>query len=278
MGVPLRTLYGQTETLGAYTLHPEGQADPDTTGVAMADSIQNSHRPPGCPRRRRNHGPPSQHVPRLLQEPGGLGRRHHRRLAAFRRRRLFQRPQAAGGDRPHQGSRGDRARRTLLAAISREQAEILALHRRDRGARRRPRRAGGDDLHPLLDHLEMGGEEPDRLHHLHRPRLASRGLRAAAKGGRDRQRHAAAGAAHFPLPAALQGARRRRRRAHAHAKGPPQRHQREIRRHHRRHLWRKTRNSGRHRDPLPGRHHPAHPHHAPGDRSRAEAPVAEAAE
>ncbi|MGZ5874828.1 MAG: AMP-binding protein, partial [Bradyrhizobium sp.] len=40
MGVPLRTLYGQTETLGAYTLHPEGQADPDTTGVAMSDNIE----------------------------------------------------------------------------------------------------------------------------------------------------------------------------------------------------------------------------------------------
>src|SRR6202043_937057 len=40
MGVPLRTLYGQTETLGAYTLHPEGQVDPDTTGVPMADTIE----------------------------------------------------------------------------------------------------------------------------------------------------------------------------------------------------------------------------------------------
>ncbi|MGB9115054.1 AMP-binding protein, partial [Bradyrhizobium sp.] len=40
MGVPLRTLYGQTETLGAYTLHPEGHGDPDTTGVAMSDSIE----------------------------------------------------------------------------------------------------------------------------------------------------------------------------------------------------------------------------------------------
>jgi long-chain acyl-CoA synthetase len=40
MGVPLRTLYGQTELLGAYTLHPEGKVDPDTTGVAMADSIE----------------------------------------------------------------------------------------------------------------------------------------------------------------------------------------------------------------------------------------------
>src|ERR1700761_8116514 len=40
MGVPLRTLYGQTETLGAYTLHPEDAVDPDTTGVAIADSIE----------------------------------------------------------------------------------------------------------------------------------------------------------------------------------------------------------------------------------------------
>jgi long-chain acyl-CoA synthetase len=40
MGVPLRTLYGQTELLGAYTLHPDGKVDPDTTGVPMADDVQ----------------------------------------------------------------------------------------------------------------------------------------------------------------------------------------------------------------------------------------------
>jgi len=40
MGVPLRTLYGQTETLGAYTLHPEGKVDPDTTGVPMSERIE----------------------------------------------------------------------------------------------------------------------------------------------------------------------------------------------------------------------------------------------
>jgi long-chain acyl-CoA synthetase len=39
MGVPLRTLYGQTELLGAYTLHREDSVDPDTTGVPMADDI-----------------------------------------------------------------------------------------------------------------------------------------------------------------------------------------------------------------------------------------------
>jgi long-chain acyl-CoA synthetase len=40
MGVPLRTLYGQTETLGAYTLHPDDAVDPDTTGVPMAQDVE----------------------------------------------------------------------------------------------------------------------------------------------------------------------------------------------------------------------------------------------
>src|SRR3954462_9030671 len=40
MGVPLRTLYGQTELWGAYTLHPMDHVDPDTTGVAMASNIE----------------------------------------------------------------------------------------------------------------------------------------------------------------------------------------------------------------------------------------------
>jgi long-chain acyl-CoA synthetase len=40
MGVPLRTLYGQTETIGAYTLHPVDRVDPDSTGIAMADNVE----------------------------------------------------------------------------------------------------------------------------------------------------------------------------------------------------------------------------------------------
>jgi long-chain acyl-CoA synthetase len=40
MGVPLRTLYGQTELLGAYTLHKPESVDPDTTGVPMADDVE----------------------------------------------------------------------------------------------------------------------------------------------------------------------------------------------------------------------------------------------
>src|SRR4051812_6744718 len=40
MGVPLRTLYGQTETLGAFTLHHSDAVDPDTTGIAMGPGIE----------------------------------------------------------------------------------------------------------------------------------------------------------------------------------------------------------------------------------------------
>ncbi len=157
-----------------YDRHPDGRRH------------RNPRRQSRHQRRRRDRGAPPQHVPRLLQEPGSLRRRHQGRLDAFRRCRLFQRQQAARRDRPHQGSRRDLARRALLAAISREQAEILALHRRGRGARRGPRKARGDDLHPLLDHLEMGGEEAHLVYDLHRPRLAPRSLRAGAEGGRDR--------------------------------------------------------------------------------------------
>ncbi|MFZ5735648.1 long-chain fatty acid--CoA ligase [Rhodopseudomonas palustris] len=40
MGVPLRTLYGQTELLGAYTLHKPDAVEPDTTGVPMGAEIE----------------------------------------------------------------------------------------------------------------------------------------------------------------------------------------------------------------------------------------------
>lgn len=40
MGVPLRQLYGQTETLGAYTLHRPGEIDFDTVGLAFNDRIE----------------------------------------------------------------------------------------------------------------------------------------------------------------------------------------------------------------------------------------------
>ncbi len=40
MGVPLRQLYGQTETLGAYTLHRPGDVNQDTVGVPFNDRIE----------------------------------------------------------------------------------------------------------------------------------------------------------------------------------------------------------------------------------------------
>jgi long-chain acyl-CoA synthetase len=39
LGVPLRQLYGQTELIGAYTLHRDGEVDFDSVGVAFDDSI-----------------------------------------------------------------------------------------------------------------------------------------------------------------------------------------------------------------------------------------------
>lgn len=46
MGVPLHTLYGQTETLGAFTMHAPNAVDPDTTGIAMGDEIKVEVRDP----------------------------------------------------------------------------------------------------------------------------------------------------------------------------------------------------------------------------------------
>ena len=40
MGVPLRQLYGQTETLGAYTIHRADDVNQDTVGVAFNDRIE----------------------------------------------------------------------------------------------------------------------------------------------------------------------------------------------------------------------------------------------
>jgi long-chain acyl-CoA synthetase len=40
MGIPLRQIYGQTEMLGAYTIHRAGDVDFDTVGQAMDDNIE----------------------------------------------------------------------------------------------------------------------------------------------------------------------------------------------------------------------------------------------
>jgi long-chain acyl-CoA synthetase len=40
LGVPLRQIYGQTESLGAYTIHRAGEVDFDTVGVPFGDGIE----------------------------------------------------------------------------------------------------------------------------------------------------------------------------------------------------------------------------------------------
>ena len=40
MGVPLRQLYGQTELMGAYTIHSAGDVDYDTVGVPLNDEVE----------------------------------------------------------------------------------------------------------------------------------------------------------------------------------------------------------------------------------------------
>ena len=40
MGVPLRQLYGQTELMGAYTIHTDGDVDYDTVGVPLNDEVE----------------------------------------------------------------------------------------------------------------------------------------------------------------------------------------------------------------------------------------------
>ena len=84
MGVPLRTLYGQTETLGAYTLAPGRRRRSRHHGRRDGRQHRNPHRQPRHPRRRRDHDPPPQHVPRLLQESRSVRGRHQGRLAAIR--------------------------------------------------------------------------------------------------------------------------------------------------------------------------------------------------
>ncbi len=267
MGVPLRTLYGQTELLGAYTLHRFGKVDPDTTGVAIADNIEIRIDNPDI------HG------------VGEIVVRHPNMFLGY-----YKNPEASAADMKdgwmQSGDAGYFNDGKQLVVIDR----IKDLAETARGERFSPQYienklkfspyiaetvvlgAGRDALAAMIcirfSIIEMGGEETDLVHHLHRPRLAAGSLRLAAQGGRNRQCHAAAGAAHFQIPAALQGTRRRRRRTHPHPKGAPQRHQRKIRNHHRRDLWRQARHSDRYRDPLPGRHHPAHPHHACRGRSR----------
>ena len=203
MGVPLRTLYGQTEMLGAYTLHPSGQVDPDTTGVAMADDIEIRIDNPDI------HG------------VGEIVVRHPNMFLGY-----YKSPEASAADVKdgwmHSGDAGYFDDSKQLVVIDR----IKDLAETARGERFSPQYienklkfspyiaetvvlgAGRDALAAMICirfSIISKWAEKKRISFTTYTDLASRPevYALAAQGGRNRQCHAAAGAAHFQVPAAL---------------------------------------------------------------------------
>ncbi len=260
MGVPLRTLYGQTETLGAFTLHPPDAVDPDTTGIAMGSGIEIEVRDPD------------------VQGVGEIVVRHPNMFLGY-----YKSPEASAADLRdgwmHSGDAGYFNDNKQLVVIDR----IKDLAQTARGERFSPQYIENKlKFSPYIAETVVLGDnrdalaamicirfsiiskwaEKNRISFTTYTDLSSRPevYEMILQESRDGQCHAAARAAHRQIPAAVQGARRRRRRIDPHPKSPPQRHQREIRRYHRRHLWRRPGYPRRHHHPLPGRHVAAHPH------------------
>ena len=223
---------------GAYTMHRPDEVDFDTVGVRLRRRLRDAHR---RARRRtasaRSSAAHPRHVRRLLQERRRRPRRPARRLDAHRRCRLLQ---ARHGHLVVIDRIKDIAttvgRRPLLAAVHREQAEVLALHRRGGGPRRRaaaiwPRSSAS------ASRSSRNGRSSSRIAFTTYTDLAAPagGATTCSRGEVEKVNATLPrGAAHPQVRAALQGARCRRRRADPHAQGAPRRHQREIRRHHRR--------------------------------------------
>ena len=209
MGVPLRTLYGQTELLGAYTLHPPGEVDPDTTGVPMAADVEIRVDNPD------------------VNGVGEIVVRHPNMFLGY-----YKNPEASAADMKdgwmHSGDAGYFNDKRQLVVIDR----IKDLAETARGDRFSPQYienklkfspyiaeavvlgAGRDALAAMICirySIISKWAEKNRISFTTYTDLASRPEVYALlqQGGRDRQRHAAAGAAHLTLPAALQGTRRR---------------------------------------------------------------------
>ena len=261
MGVPLRQLYGQTETLGAYTVHRAGRREP---GHASASPSTTGSRPASTSRTPTASARSSTRHPNMFSGYFGVaenpdlrdGWLHTGDAGYFDKSghlvvidRVKDLATTAGGDRfspqyienklkfsPYVAEAvvlGDK--RPHLAAMVCIRFPIVGKW----AERQRIAFTTYTDLSAKPEVLEL--------------------LRREVEGVNATLPRAAA---HPRLHPALQGAGRRRRGADPHPQGPPRRHQREIRRHHRGDLPRRARHPGGHHHRLPGRHPPAHPHHA----------------
>ena len=208
MGVPLRQLYGQTEAAGAYTIQQGGELDFESSGKPFDNTevrIEDPD-PNGVGHIVTRH-------PNLFQgyfkQPDETAQQPDRgRVVPDRRCRLSGRARPADRDRSCAGPVDHSDRRALFAPVHREQAQVLAVHRRGRGARQRQAVDHRDPVHPLLDGRKVGREPRADLHDLHQPLGPTRGVRADRRRGGEGQRLAAAGAADHPFSAPVQGAGR----------------------------------------------------------------------
>ena len=270
LGVPLRQLYGQTELIGAYTLHRDGEVDPDSVGVAFDDSIE-----------MRIEAPDANGV-------GEVVTRHPNMFLGY-----YKNPEETAA------SLRDGWMQTGDAGYVNQAGQLVVIDRvRDlavtaRGTRFSPQYIENKlKFSPYIAEAVILGAgraylaamicirysivakwaEKSRMSFTTYTdsRLPAGGVCTAAPGGRGGERRAAAGPADRQVPSPLQGARCRRRRIDPHPQGAAQRHRREIRRHHPGHLRGPIRHRRRHDHPVPGRHDPAHSHDACGGGPRDE--------
>ena len=227
MGVPLRQIYGQTETLGAYTVHRPGEVDQDTVGVAFTDEIETRIDNP-------DHNGLGEIVTRHpnmfsgyfgMTETADLrdGWLHTGDAGYFDKRR------APGGDRPRQGHRHDERRRSLQRlSISRTSSSSAPTSpRRSCWAIARPHLAA---LLCIRFAIVSKWAERSRIAFTTYSDLAARDggdwTCCACRGGAKVNATLPEKQRIQRIRAALQGARRRRRGADAHPKGAARRHQR----------------------------------------------------
>ena len=187
MGVPLRQLYGQTELMGAYTVHTKDDVDFDTVGKVFNECEIRIDNPDeeGVGEIVTRH--PNIFLGYLKSEEAAKDLKSGR-VDAHRRRGLLQPARPSGGDRPCQRPGPDHGRGALFSAVHRKQAQILPLRRRGGDSRRRPGLSHRDDLHPFFHRVEMGGEKQDLVYHLHGSGGAGRDLRSAAQRDHSGQR------------------------------------------------------------------------------------------